>query len=127
MNMKILWVATALVTLAAPQAVLAKPEGKTLAQELKSNANRFARADTNSDGKLDAAETLAERTRIATRDGKPVSSAKGGAYGLDNDSNADGLITLAESDAFVKARFAREDANGDGTVTEDEKAAAKMK
>jgi hypothetical protein len=57
----------------------------------------------------------------------PVSGPKGGTYGLDNDSNTDGLITLAESDAFVEARFAREDANGDGIVTENEKATSQKK
>jgi EF hand len=127
MNMKALWTTATFAVLMMSGAVIAKPEGKTLAQEVKSNANRFARVDANGDGQLDAAETLAERTRIATRDGKPVSGAKGGAYGLDNDSNGDGLISLEKSETFVKARFASEDANADGVVTEEEKANAKKK
>jgi hypothetical protein len=127
MNMKLFLIAASLTALALPEAAIAKEDGKTLEQELKSNANRFAKVDANSDGQLNAEEALAERTRIATRDSKPVSSAKGGTFGLNNDSNGDGLISLAESEAFVKARHAREDTNGDGTVTEDEKAAAKKK
>jgi hypothetical protein len=125
--MKTIWAAAIIATLGISDAAIAKPDGRTLTQELKSNINRFARADANSDGQLDATETLAERTRIATRDGKPVGSAKGGAYGLDNDVNSDGLISLAESETFVKARFAREDTDGDGTVNEDEKTAARKK
>jgi hypothetical protein len=127
MNMKSLLIAATLTALALPGAAIAKPEGKTLEQELKSNANRFAKVDANSNGQLDADETLAERTRIAARDSKPVSGAKGGTFGLNNDSNGDGMISLAESEVFVKARHAREDTDSDGIVTDEEKAAAKKK
>jgi hypothetical protein len=103
----------------------AKPDGRTLDQELKSLANRFARVDTDGNGKVDQAELLVENQRIAARDNKPVSGTKGGVLGSNGDTDGDGMVSLAEAEVAVKAQFERRDTNKDGIVTEDEKAATK--
>lgn len=121
MKYSILAAAVTTALLASPT-VMAQGKDRTLEQELKSNASRFARVDTNSDGKLDAAERLAEATALAKRDGKPVPSGKNGTFGTSNDADGDGMLTLAEVETFIRARFAAQDANGDGVLNPAEKA-----
>ncbi len=112
---------------AMPAVANAQASGRTLLMELTSNINRFQRADANSNGQLEPTETLAERQRIATRDNKPISSDRGGIFGLNNDTNGDGLISLSETEVAVRARFSEQDANRDGRVTEAEKEAARRR
>lgn len=45
---------------------------------------------------------------------------KGGGHGARIDTNGDGKITLAESQAAAKARFEKLDANKDGSITQAE-------
>ncbi len=113
------------VAFSFPTIAAAKPDGKTLEQELKSNSNRFTKVDTDSNGKINQAELLVENTRIAERDKKPVSKGKSGTFGSNNDSDGDGAVSLAESEVFVRAQFEKRDVDKDGIVTEAEKEAAK--
>lgn len=83
----------------------------TLAQMQARTAQGFARLDGNDDGvvtavELEAADTAGER---------------GGRRFARADRDDDGNVTRAESIASVTAMFARLDANGDGTVTPDER------
>ncbi len=105
----------------------ANDKGRTLAQDLRANENRFKRVDTNGDNLITPDEYLVERTRIAERDGKPVSGLSGGAFGTDSDTDGDGAVSLAESEVYVRAQFASRDANGDGRVTEAEIAASRAR
>ncbi len=113
------------VATSAPTNAFAKPEGRTLQQELKSLQNRFDRLDTNKDKKIDQAELRVDNERIAARDGKPVASGKGGTLGSNNDTGGDGMVSMAEAERAVRAQFAVRDADKDGVVTEAEKAAAR--
>ncbi|NKB15833.1 MAG: hypothetical protein HC774_01195 [Sphingomonadales bacterium] len=122
------FIATALLIAAASTTSIAAAqtqESRTVEQELQSNARRFERVDTNRDGKIDQAELRVENERIAARDGRPVSSGRGGVYGSQSDADGDGMVSLAESETAVRQQFARRDANNDGVVTPEERAAAR--
>lgn len=97
---------------------------RTLDQELKMNSRRFGMIDANGDGRIDAAERQAMADRMAAN-GRQAPRGDGGIYGAQNDRDGDGAISLAESEAFVKERFAKLDANADGTVTAEERRAGR--
>lgn len=104
-------------------------------------AQRFARLDTDKDGQISEAEYAAKHARHGERanaaGAKPAGDHArhrghgmrgmgmgGGMIAAMADTNNDGAITRAEFDAGVKSRFARMDANGDGTVSVEERKAA---
>lgn len=118
---KIALAVLAIMVFGSPASAIAKPEGRTLQQELKSLQNRFERLDTNRDKKIDQAELRIDNERIAARDGKPVASGKGGTLGSNNDADGDGMVSLAEAEKALKAQFVLRDTNKDGIVTETEK------
>ena len=101
----------------------------TKAQMLTRADARFDRLDTNKDGQLSAEERkagmAAARKAMAERKGGEVQDfMPGGRRGGDMgermmkrvDTNGDGLISKAENRAMVEARFARMDADRDGTI-----------
>ncbi len=92
---------------------------------------RFDRLDTNKDGQLSAEERKAgaeaARKAMAERKGGELQdfvpgARRGGGGGMGErmlarvDTNGDGLISKAEHRAMVEARFARMDADKDGSV-----------
>ncbi|WP_422055278.1 hypothetical protein [Sphingomonas sp.] len=91
---------------------------------------RFDRMDTNKDGQLSADERKAgaEAARAAMAEKKGgelqdfMRGGRRGGGGMGErmlarvDTNGDGLISKAENRAMVEARFARMDADKDGTV-----------
>lgn len=91
---------------------------------------RFDRLDTNKDGQLSADErkagaeaaraAMAERKGGELQDFMPGARRGGGGMGermlARVDTNGDGLISKAEHRAMVEARFARMDADKDGSV-----------
>ncbi|MFN3432728.1 MAG: hypothetical protein ACK46X_22625, partial [Candidatus Sericytochromatia bacterium] len=93
------------------------------------SAQRFARLDTNKDGQLSADERKAgaeaARKAMAEKKGGELQdfmpgARRGGGMGermlARVDTNGDGLISKAEHRAMVEARFARMDADRDGSV-----------
>lgn len=113
----------------------------------------FERMDANKDGKIDTADREARRKQMfdrvdadgdgaisfteytARRDGRPDARAekqprgprfhgrRSGAHAADVDS--DGAVTQAEFAAAALARFDRADADKDGTISRDERRAAR--
>lgn len=99
---------------------------------------RFARLDTDSNGALSQAELAAARERRAearaerraagdARNGQRMKRG-GMMQGMvrQADTNGDRAISRAEFDAAVTAHFTRLDANRDGTVTVEERRAARQ-
>ena len=91
-------------------------------------AQRFAKMDTNGDGMLSQAEfTAAHEARGeagAKRMGKR--GGRGGQMIERADSNGDGQVTKAELQTAALARFDQADANRDGTISADERQAARQ-
>lgn len=141
------------VAYAAP-GMMAEKGPVALAEAQTKSAAMFDRMDVNSDGKIDAADREArvkERfTRLDTDGngslsleeftaGREMRGKRGEGMrdhhgkrgqgmhmmGKMADTNNDGTITRAEFDAGVQAHFAKMDANGDGTVTVEERQAAR--
>ncbi|RYY27352.1 MAG: EF-hand domain-containing protein [Sphingomonadales bacterium] len=85
------------------------PNGDGVTTKAESTAAadaRFARLDTDKDGKLSAAERA---------------SAPGGGRGLDRaDTDGDGTVSLEEVRASAAMRFDRIDANKDGKIDKAE-------
>ncbi|MBA4762852.1 EF-hand domain-containing protein [Sphingomonas sp.] len=123
--------------LAAGTAIAMQSEAPTAPKQPVSKAEmlaradaRFDRLDTNKDGQLSADERKAgaEAARAAMAEKKGgelqdfVPGARRGGGGMGErmlarvDTNGDGLISKAENRAMVEARFARMDADKDGTV-----------
>ena len=91
---------------------------------------RFAQLDANRDGGLTQAELQAGRQAIRTEnraDRQAMRAEKRAARQAQRAAGArgDGVLTLAEMQARVSARFARLDANRDGFVTRDERRGAR--
>ena len=108
----------------------------------------FAKMDTNGDGTVSEAEFLAVREarmeqrqerrearmeqrggeRMARRGGRGHHGGHHGGKGMMKmaDTNQDGQITQAEFQAAALARFDKADADGNGTVTAEERKAARQ-
>lgn len=112
------------------QAPTAPKQPVSKAEMLARADARFDRLDTNKDGQLSADErkagaeaaraTMAEKKGGELQDFMPGARRGGGGMGermlARVDTNGDGLISKAENRAMVEARFARMDADKDGTV-----------
>jgi len=87
----------------------------------------FAHFDANRDGGLSAAELQAGRQAMAAqrRADRPARAQARPEGRVRADANGDRVISLAEMQARVTARFARLDGNRDGFVTRDERRAAR--
>lgn len=132
----------ALATAGAAVAMQAQPAPApkaplTKAQMIARADARFDAMDTNKDGQLSAQErqagmartraAMAERRGGEMADFAPGAGRRGGGGGMGEkmlariDTNGDGLISKAENRAAVEARFARMDADKDGTVEAGER------
>ena len=112
------------------QAPTAPKQPVSKAEMLARADARFDRLDTNKDGQLSAEErkagaeaaraAMAEKKGGELQDFMPGARRGGGGMGermlARVDTNGDGLISKAENRAMVEARFARMDADKDGTV-----------
>ena len=121
--MKTLIAAIAAATLATP----------ALAQETRTSAaakfNReFAASDLNKDGSLTRAEVQARIGRMKAG-AKPMPAAQtkqlSELWFARADADKSGKVTQLEAQALLSAVFRRYDANGDGRVGGDERAAAR--
>lgn len=83
----------------------------TLSDMQARSDRRFNRMDANGDGVITADEM----------DGDGDGGGRGGRMLERADANNDGRITRAEMQAASQAMFRMMDANGDGTVSEDER------
>lgn len=103
-------------------------------------AKRFAQMDGNGDGMLSQAEfTAAHEAHAAKREARGerrggermgMRGQRGGRGGGEAmikraDTNSDGQVTRAEFQAAALARFDKTDADGDGTISADERKAAR--
>lgn len=104
-------------------------------------ARMIARADTDGDGTLSEAERSAARETRAARHGDQATRHPGRPGGPEGrpgrpgghdgermariDTDGDGRISLAEYQAEGFARFERADTDNDGTVTDEERRAAR--
>ena len=95
---------------------------------------RFDRLDTNKDGALSPQEFAARGDRMGRGDGDRAHRGHGMRGGMMRggmmkaaDSNGDGAIDKAEFDAVHTQHFTMMDANNDGTVTAEERKAARQK
>lgn len=112
------------------QAPTAPKQPVSKAEMLARADARFDRLDTNKDGQLSAEErkagaeaaraAMAEKKGGELQDFMPGARRGGGGMGermlARVDTNGDGMISKAENRAMVEARFARMDADKDGTV-----------
>jgi hypothetical protein len=95
-------------------------------------AEHFASLDTNSDGSLTLAEFSAGPKGHGKMRGDKDGMGPGGPGGHGKmmskmaDTNKDGQVTAAEFTAAALSRFDQADANNDGTVTKEERKAAKQ-
>lgn len=88
----------------------------------------FAASDTNKDGVLTRAEVQARigGMKVGTKKPDPVHAKRlADLWFTSADKNKDGKVTQAEAQALLAATFAKYDANGDGRIGGDERAAAK--
>ena len=121
----------------------ANKDGKVTADEMKAQCTahkqeRFTKRDTNGNGTLERAEVQkmpeAVFTKLDTDKSGTLSQAelasgphkhgdqgpRGEGRALRGDVDQDGAVTQAEALAGVTKKLARMDANGDGTLTQDE-------
>ena len=96
----------------------------------------FERADTDGSGGLSEAEMIAAREARQEARGErrgqrgEMRRGRGGMHRAMKmlqraDTNNDQVVSRAEFDAAVEARFARVDADGSGTITAEERKAAR--
>jgi len=148
-------IASSAVAILAAGAAIAQPggmradadgDGNLTRAELNTSIDeRFARADANSDGAIDASEQTAmhsqRRGHRGERRGRHGSEGRRGHGGEGRrghggegrgghgdrmarmDSNSDGILTRDEAIAPALARFDRADANSDGQIDEAERTA----
>jgi hypothetical protein len=113
--------------------VLAGLAGPALAQETRASASakfktEFAASDTNKDGVLTRAEVQARIGQMKVGPGRPDpvhAKRLADLWFTSADKNKDGKVTQAEAQALLAATFAKYDANHDGKIGGDERAAAK--
>ena len=103
-------------------------------------AERFSRLDTNGDGAISQAEFEAAPAMRGGREGRRGGRGEGrggerggwsrdaghraeGARGMRGPRGADGATTVAEAQTQAAERFARMDANNDGYLTAEDRAA----
>jgi Ca2+-binding EF-hand superfamily protein len=107
----------------------ANKDGKVTQKEYQDSRRNFLlRGDKDKDGKVSKAEwtTGAELVKAEVREEGVDGWPKIGKAGLFDilDTNKDGFVTGAESDAYYGPRFATFDTNHDGFVTRSEATAA---
>lgn len=112
-------------------------EAERAQRRAERQARMFERADTDGSGGLSEAEMIAAReARGEAREGRRGQRGemrRGGRRGGDRamrmlrraDTNQDQIVSKAEFDAAVEARFARVDSDGSGTITAEEREAAR--
>jgi hypothetical protein len=113
--------------------VLAALAGPALAQETRASASakfktEFAASDTNKDGVLTRAEVQARIGNMKVGPGRPDpvhAKRLADLWFTSADKNKDGKVTQGEAQALLAATFAKYDANHDGKIGGDERAAAK--
>ena len=113
--------------------VLGGLAGPVLAQETRTSASakfkaEFAASDTNKDGVLTRAEVQARIGQMKAGQGRldPVHAKRMADLWFGSaDRNKDGKVTQPEAQALLAATFAKYDANHDGKIGGDERAAAK--
>lgn len=98
----------------------------TKAELLADVDKRFARLDTDKDGKITAAEREAMGGGMRGRMARRMMERRGGEGGMGRalervDTNDDGIITLDEQRAAATQRFAYMDRNSDGKVDQAER------
>jgi hypothetical protein len=107
----------------------ANGDGAISAQEYDDAAKaRFQRMDANHDGVIDAAELAAIQKRMEERraerpDAGQSAGGGGGGMWTAMDADHDGKITEAEALVASKARFAKFDADKDGSLSAAEQPA----
>lgn len=119
---KLLPLIAASVTLLGTSA-MAQPgprvEGDITKDEMVDNATeRFERLDTNDDGFL-------SRDEVESAGEGRFAQAADRLFDR-QDTNQDGMVSLEEALAHSEARFDEADADGDGILTEEERAAARQ-
>ncbi|MEG3163483.1 EF-hand domain-containing protein [Sphingomonas sp. PB2P19] len=103
-----------------------------LAQETRASAaakfqKEFAASDTDKDGVLTRAEVQARIGQMKAGQGRvdPVHAKRMADLWFGSaDRNKDGKVSQTEAQALLAATFAKYDANGDGKIGGDERAAA---
>ena len=90
----------------------------------------FAQADSDGSGGLSQEEMMAARQALGERrGGRGMRGRRGGgamAMLRRADTNGDQAVSRSEFDAAVEARFARMDKDGSGTISAEEREAAKQ-
>lgn len=119
----------------APGQAKARPDANktiTRAEAQSQAAARFAKLDSNGDGKLDRvdweAHAAARKANRPEGEGERKGGRRGGGMmGMARmaDTNNDGAISQAEFVAAALKRFDAMDTNKDGTVTPQERQAAR--
>lgn len=129
-----LWIAGALALAAAAPvfagdhndgfaAMDADRDGKVgQAEHLAFSRSLFARSDANGDAQVTPSEW--DAAAVAAKPGVKMDPADTAAQLFAMDSDGDGKVSRAESDAYAASVFTRADKNGDGILTAAEYKAA---
>lgn len=116
-------------------------DGLIQLSEVEAHAQqRFARLDADGNGAITQAEATEAREKMKAMMAERHASGEGKRRGMRGmrgmrggegamferaDSNGDGQVTFAEFSAPMLERFAKHDADGDGAISADERAAAR--